>query len=194
MTTITASVTCILWNIPQHYDCYASCHLHGPDKISLKGCDSAITVDCKENNEGICFPHHYAAATSTSVPDAFSGICQLHHACSTGKFLFQRWVYQWFLFYVFGICCDVELSAFRSMWLSCSPMGAQPLGFVTLQPFRVYPLQAYMPSDEGLWLTPGVHWVAVPPATLNRGSFLLLIQQSLSYSSNMVGHRALGAW
>ena len=51
---------------------------------------------------------------------------------------------------VFASCFQVP------MWLSCSPMGAQPLGFATLQLFRVYPWQAYDPCGNGLWPTPGV--------------------------------------
>ena len=39
--------------------------------------------------EGFCWPHKYATAATTSVPDAFSGICQLWHVSSTGKLLFQ---------------------------------------------------------------------------------------------------------
>ena len=33
-------------------------------------------VNLEGHNEGFCWPHHYAAATTTSVSDAFSGICQ----------------------------------------------------------------------------------------------------------------------
>ena len=40
---------------------------------------------------------------------------------------------------VFALCLQVP------MWLSCLPMGTEPLGFETLQPFRVYTWQAYVP-------------------------------------------------
>ena len=36
------------------------------------------------------------------------------------------------------------------MWLPCSPMGTQLLGFATPQPFGVHPWQAYLPPDDGL--------------------------------------------
>ena len=49
-----------------------------------------------------------------------------------------------------------------------SPMGAQPLGFAPLQPFGVYPWQAYVQPGDGHWSTPGMHIVAAPSATLGR--------------------------
>ena len=52
-----------------------------------------------------------------------------------------------------------------------SPMGAQPLGFAPLQPFGVYPWQAYVqpgPGD-GHWSMPGMLRVVAPSATLGRG-------------------------
>ena len=49
-----------------------------------------------------------------------------------------------------------------------SPMGAQPLGFAPLQPFGVYPWQAYVQHGDGHWSMPGVHTVAAPSATLGR--------------------------
>ena len=47
-------------------------------------------------------------------------------------------------------------------------MGVQPLGFEPLQPFGVYPWQAYVKPGGGQWSTPGLHQVAAPPATLGR--------------------------
>ena len=46
-----------------------------------------------------------------------------------------------------------------------SPMGAQPLGFASWQPFGVYPWQAYVQPGDGHWSTPGMHRVAAPTAT-----------------------------
>ena len=64
-------------------------------------------------------------------------------------------------------------------WQSCSPVGDQPLRFARLQPFGVYPWQAYVPPSDGLWPMPGVHQVAAPLTALSRvGTFLLLIQLS----------------
>ena len=56
-----------------------------------------------------------------------------------------------------------------------SPMEAQLLGFAPLQPFGVYPWQAYVQPGDGHQSTPGMHRVAAPTATLGRGSLLLLI-------------------
>ena len=49
-----------------------------------------------------------------------------------------------------------------------SPMGAQLLGFAPLQPFRVYPWQAYVQPGDGHQSTPGMHRVAAPSASLGR--------------------------
>ena len=49
-----------------------------------------------------------------------------------------------------------------------SPMGAQPLGFASWQPFGVYPWQAYVHPGDGHRSTPGMHRVAAPTATLGR--------------------------
>ena len=50
-----------------------------------------------------------------------------------------------------------------------SSMGAQPLRFAPLQPFGVYPWQAYVQPDDGYWSTPGMHRVAAPSAILSMG-------------------------
>ena len=50
-----------------------------------------------------------------------------------------------------------------------SPMRAQPLGFAPLQPFGVYPWQAYVQPGDGHHSTPGMHRVAAPSTTLSRG-------------------------
>ena len=71
-----------------------------------------------------------------------------------------------------------------------SPMGVQPLGFRPLQPFGVYPWQAYMQPGDGYQSTPDMHRLVAPSATLGRGSLLLLIQLS---PNHLVGHTALGA-
>ena len=55
-------------------------------------------------------------------------------------------------------------------WMLYSPRGAQPLGFAPLQPFGVYPWQAYVQPGDGHQSTPGMHRVAAPSATLGRGS------------------------
>ena len=69
-----------------------------------------------------------------------------------------------------------------------SPMGAKPLGFAPLQPFEVYPWQAYVQPSDGHWSTPGMHQVAAPSATLGRGSLLLLIELC---PNHLVGYTAL---
>ena len=46
-------------------------------------------------------------------------------------------------------------------------MGAEPLGFATLQPFGVYPWQANVLPGDGSWPTPGVCSVAAPVISLS---------------------------
>ena len=58
-----------------------------------------------------------------------------------------------------------------------SPMGAQPLGFAPVQPFGVYPWQAYVQPVDGHRSTPGMHRVAAPTATLGR------VEPSASHSA-----------
>ena len=75
---------------------------------------------------------------------------------------------------VFYIICLVSIlvSAFYFQvpsWMPYSPMGAQQLGFTPLQPFGVYPWQAYVQPGDGHWSTPCMHRVAAPSATLSRG-------------------------
>ena len=48
-----------------------------------------------------------------------------------------------------------------------------------------------MPPVAGLWSMPGVHQVATSAITLSRGSFMLLIHLSPSYSIYMVDHTAM---
>ena len=74
-----------------------------------------------------------------------------------------------------------------------SPMGAQLLGFAPLQPFGVYPWQAYVHPGGGHQSTRGMHRVAAPSATFIRGSLLLLIQLCPNHPIYLVGHTALGA-
>ena len=73
-----------------------------------------------------------------------------------------------------------------------SPMGAQPLGFAPLQPFEVYPWQAYLQPGDGYQSMPGMHRVNAPSTTLSRGSLLLLSLLFPNHPINMVGHTALG--
>ena len=72
-------------------------------------------------------------------------------------------------------------------WFLLSHCGVQHHNF-----FKVYPLQAYMPPDNGLCPMSGVYLVAAPPTALSRGNIMLLNQLYPSYSSNMVGHTTLG--
>ena len=74
---------------------------------------------------------------------------------------------------VLYIICLVSIlvSAFYfqvSSWMLYSPVGAQPLGFAPLQPFGVYPWQAYVQPGDGHWSMPSMHRVA-PSTTFSWG-------------------------
>ena len=141
------------------------------NNIGSAWCGSTTTVDSKGCNEGNGLPHHYATA-ATSVPDAFSGICQLCRWSSTSKFPFQIWSSCQFICHMLVSAIMVTLCFHVPMWLPCLQMGAEPLGFATPQPFRVYPWQAYkyMPPGDGLWPRLGLHWVAASSTAWSRGS------------------------
>ena len=79
-------------------------------------------------------------------------------------------------------------------WMPYSCMRAQSLGFTPLQPFGIYPWQAYVQHGDGHWSTPSMHRVAAPSATMSRGSPLLLSLLFPNHPIYMVGHTALGSW
>ena len=60
----------------------------------------------RDHSEGFCWPHHFGTAT-TSVPDAFSGICQLCQDSFAGTFLFQNRASHRFLLLYAGVCYGV---------------------------------------------------------------------------------------
>ena len=92
---------------------------------------------------------------------------------------------------MFGVHSGVCFLLSGASWMLYSPMGAQLLGFAPLQPFGVYPWQAYVQPGDGHWSMPGMHRVA---ATLSRGSLLLLSLLFPNHPIYMVGHTTLGAW
>ena len=102
----------------------------------------------KGNNEGFHWPHNYATATKT-VPDPFSGICQLCHGSLVGVFSLSKLSIPPIHFIcscLWGCCFGFQVH----MWVYCLPIGVQSLGCAS-QSFRVYPWQAYIPPGDGLW-------------------------------------------
>ena len=92
---------------------------------------------------------------------------------------------------------SVLMSAFYFQvpcWMPYSPLRAPPLGFLPLQPLRVYPWQAFVQPGDGHQPTSGMHRVAAPSTTLSRGSLMLLSLLFPSHPIYMLGHAALGAW
>ena len=140
-----------------------------------------------------CYCPCFNATAATSIFDASFGLCQLCYGFSTGRFLFQSWASHHFLYYMFVsilVCFYFQVPS----WIPYSPMGAQPLGFAPLQPFGVYPWQAYVQPCDGHGSTLGMHEVAAPSTTLSGGSLLLLSLLLPNHPIHMVGHTTLGAW
>ena len=126
-----------------------------------------------EEHKGCCLPHH-CVAEATSVPYSFSGIFQLCHGSSTGKFLFQSWAFHRFVDVCYGVCFSLSGAILDAIFTN----GAQPL-----QPFGAYPWQIYVHPGDGHWPSQGMHQVAAPSPALSRGepsashsSVLLLFQ------------------
>ena len=92
----------------------------GKITLGLQNVVLPLRVDSEGHDDGFCWPHKCTAATTTSVLDAFSGIC---YGSSAGEFLFQSWASHRFLYHVFGVWYGV-----------C---------------FRVYSRQAYVPLGDG---------------------------------------------
>ena len=117
----------------------------------------------------VFLPCHCVTA-ATFIPNASSGLCQLCHGFSTGRFLFQSRVFYHFVYYILGVCSGVCFYFQVPCWMQYLPMGAQPLVFAPLQPFGIYLWQAYLQPGDGHWPTPGMHRVAAPSTTLSRGT------------------------
>ena len=89
---------------------------------------------------------------------------------------------------MFAFCFQVPI------WLPSSTIGAKSQGFVTLQPFRVYPWQAYVHPGDGLWPMPGVQLVVTPPTALSWRELHVTHSAVSSNSIYMVRDTTLGAW
>ena len=130
--------SCVCLSISPQYNCYNGPHISGPNNIGSAWCSSAVTVDFKGHNEGFCWPHHYAAATTTSVPDAFLGICLLCHWSSSGSFLFHSWASHQSLCWWLLWCL---ISAFRfPCGYHVQPMGGSSGGFCNTAALPSIPL------------------------------------------------------
>ena len=97
------------------------------------------------------------------------------------------------IFYV-GVCFVVCFLLLGTQWDAVFTYGSQPLGFAPLQPFGIYPQQAYVKPGDGHQSMPGMHRVAAPSTTLSRGSLLPLSQLFPNHPICMVGYTAFGAW
>ena len=120
MATTTPPVTCVLWSITHHCDSYASCHLWAGWYWVSK-----VWYCCHSWFQGAQWGVLKASVlwhgTTTSVPDAFAGICQLCHGSTKGKFLFQSWASQHCV--VSLIVCDPCQECTDWLHLSLSKVG-----------------------------------------------------------------------
>ena len=107
VTVTTPPVTVVCSGaMPIHYDGYDSFHLCGPDNIRSAWCGSATTVDSEETMMGSI---SLTIMTQQQQPQSQmpSGICQLCHWSSIGKYLFQSWASHCFLMSCVGFCYGV---------------------------------------------------------------------------------------
>ena len=120
---------------------HLSHQLHGSffDRVSCNigsaWCSSATTVDTKVSWR--CYWLCLCATAATSIFDASSGLCQLCHGLSTGRFLFQSWATHCFVYYMFGPCFGVCFLLSGAILDAIFTPGAQPLGFAPLQPLEL---------------------------------------------------------
>ena len=68
-----------------------------------------------------------------------------------------------------GVCSGVCFLLSYAMLDAVFTMEAQPFRFATLQPFGVYPWQAYVQPGDGQQPTPGMHQMTAPSTALSRG-------------------------
>ena len=91
-----------------------------------------------------CWPCHCAVA-AISVSDASSGLCQLCHCTSTGKFLFQSWAsHHWGLLLIPMCMCWCLFwcmpSAFRCHAGWCIHLSGSTIGVLTIAAFWSLPI------------------------------------------------------
>ena len=79
----------MLCGIIHHRDCYNGFYCSRPTSTESAWHGSTSAVDPKRHSEGFCWLHHFVTAATTSVPDAFSGICQLCHGSLQVSFIFR---------------------------------------------------------------------------------------------------------
>ena len=113
---------------------------------------------------------------------------QLFYGFSTGEFYVSGlslslipclicWCLLWYL-----------LSAFSSLVATTFTNRHLTVGFEMEQCYGVNLWQAHVTSGDGLWLMPGVHWLAAPPTALSRGA------SSYSFSGPLTIHQYCGAY
>ena len=96
--------------------------------------------------EGLCWPNHYAGTAQSQSQMPFEGYVIYAMDPPQVIFLFQGLACHRFLCHVLVSVMVFAFCFQAPMWLPCSPIGAQPLGFATPQPFRVYlRMNMYLP-------------------------------------------------
>ena len=125
-----------------------------------------LTPSCPWGVIGPCL----CTTAATSIPAVSSGLCQLCHGFSTGRFLSQSWACHHFVYYMFGVCSSVcFLLSGAILDVIFTPRGST-IGVCTVATIGVYLWQAYVqPADHQPM--PGMHRVAAPFTTLSRGAF-----------------------
>ena len=107
-----SSDCCMFMYILSFLNKYHGPHLDGASSnIRSAWCGTAATTDTNVLWR-CCWPC-YCAIVATCISDASSGLCQLCHGSSTGRFLFQSWASCWFVFLYVWCLLWCMLSAFR---------------------------------------------------------------------------------
>ena len=156
----------VFWHVISFTGYHGSLFNGASYNIGSALCGSATTIDTKMSWK--CYWPCLCATAATSIFDASSGLCQLCHGFSTGRFLFK--VELPTILYI--ICLvSVLVSAFCFLvpcWMQYSALEVPLLGFAPLQPLGGYLWQAYVQLINGHQPTLTMHWVVAPSTALSK--------------------------
>ena len=120
----------------------------GPGNIKSEGCSSATKVVPQQHLHLSQVPSQVCAIYAMGPPQV-----SFHFRVEPSNNSYMICLVS---IVVFAFCFQIP------MWMPCSPKGAQPLGFTSLQLIVFHPTQVYVPCGDSLWSMPGVHWVHSP--------------------------------
>ena len=143
-----------------------------------------------------CYWPCLCTTAAISIFNASSGLCQLCHGFSTGRFLFQSWASHHFVYYMFGASSDVSFLLSGAILDAIFTPGDPTIGVCTIATLWILPVTGICTTwwwssaqDQVCteWLLPPLPWVVRKP-------FCCSVQLFPSHPIYMVWHTALGAW